>query len=134
MGTKPEYLYSEITETVIGCAMKVHRALGKGFPENIYQRALSIELNKSSLKIHEQASCPVYYDDQLIGKRIVDFMIDEKVLVEIKATSVYEPSHLNQIINYLHAFNLPIGLLLNFGKDSLEFKRFTNNQYKSNII
>ncbi|MCW5904967.1 MAG: GxxExxY protein [Chitinophagaceae bacterium] len=128
---KPEYKYSDITEAIIGCAMKVHRTLGKGFPEYIYQRALEIELNKISLHHQREVEYPVYYEEKLIGKRRVDFVIDNKVLIELKAVSNFEASHLNQIINYLTAFNLPIGLLINFGKDSLEFKRFTNNNYIS---
>jgi GxxExxY protein len=125
---KQEYLYSDLTEVIIGCAMKVHSSIGRGFPEYIYQRALAIELSKTSLEIKKEMEWPVYYDGQLIGKRRVDFMVDDKVLIEIKAVAVYESSHLNQIINYLQAFQVPVGLLRNFGKEKLEFKRFTNNK------
>jgi GxxExxY protein len=128
MVIKQEYLYSDLTEVIIGCAMKVHSSIGRGFPEYIYQRALAIELNKTSLEIKKEMEWPVYYDGQLIGKRRVDFMVNDKVLIEIKAVAVYESSHLNQIINYLHAFQIPVGLLINFGKEKLEFKRFTNNK------
>ena len=107
--------------------MKVHSSIGRGFPEYIYQRALAIELNKTSLEI-KKMEWPVYYDGQLIGKRRADFMVNDKVLIEIKAVAVYESSHLNQIINYLQAFQIPVGLLINFGKEKLEFKRFTNNK------
>ena len=124
------YLHSDITEVIIGGAMKVHSTIGKGFPEYIYQRALDIELKKSNFSIKKELEWPVYYDSQMIGKRRVDFVVDDKVLIEIKAVSVFEPSHMNQIINYLEAFHLPIGLLINFGKDKLEFKRFTNNKLK----
>lgn len=123
-----DYLHSEITGAIIGCAMKVHSSLGKGFPEYIYQRALAIELDKINLPYAREKEWEVYYDNQMIGKRRVDFVIEEKVLVELKAISNFEPSHYNQIINYLEAFKLDIGLLINFGKSSLEFKRFTNNK------
>jgi GxxExxY protein len=128
MVIKQEYLYSDLTEVIIGCAMKVHSSIGRGFPEYIYQRALAIELSKTSLEIKKEMEWPVYYDGQLIGKRRVDFMVNDKVLIEIKAVAVYESSHLNQIINYLQAFQIPVGLLINFGKEKLEFKRFTNNK------
>jgi len=125
---KPEYPFSEITSVIIGCAMKVHSTIGKGFPEYIYQRALEIELKKTNYSFKKEMEWPVYYDGQLIGKRRVDFVVEEKVLIELKAVSVFEPAHMNQIINYLQAFQLPVGLLINFGKDKLEFKRFTNNK------
>lgn len=127
---KSEYKHSEITEAVIGCAMKVHNSLGKGFPEVIYQRAFLIELNKTELTIEREIEQSVYYEDQLVGKRRVDFLINKTILVEIKAIGELDNSSINQILNYIEAFNLEIGLLINFGKDRLEFKRFTNNKLK----
>ncbi len=127
---KSEYKHSEITETVIGCAMKVHNSLGKGFPEVIYQRAFLIELNKTSLIIEREIEQPVFYEDQMVGKRRVDFLINNTILVETKAISELSNSCTNQILNYIEAFNLEIGLLINFGNDRFEFKRFTNNKLK----
>ncbi|MEJ7822801.1 MAG: GxxExxY protein [Chitinophagaceae bacterium] len=127
---KSEYKHSEITEIVIGCAMKVHNSLGKGFPEAIYQRAFLIELNKTELIIEREIEQAVYYEEQLVGKRRVDFLINKIILVETKAKSELDNSCINQILNYIEAFNLEIGLLINFGKDRLEFKRFTNNKVK----
>lgn len=127
---KTEYKHSEITETVIGCAMKVHNGLGKGFSEVIYQRAFFIELNKTALIIEKELEQPVYYDNQLVGKRRVDFLINKTILVETKAIGELDNSCINQILNYIEAFNLEIGLLINFGKNRLEFKRFTNNKLK----
>jgi GxxExxY protein len=127
---KTEYKHSEITEIVIGCAMKVHNSLGKGFPEAIYQRAFLIELNKTELIIEREIEQAVYYEEQLVGKRRVDFLINKIILVETKAKSELDNSCINQILNYIEAFNLEIGLLINFGKDRLEFKRFTNNKLK----
>jgi GxxExxY protein len=127
---KSEYKHSEITEIVIGCAMKVHNSLGKGFPEIIYQRAFLIELNKTSLSIEREIEQVVYYEEQIVGKRRVDFLINKTILVEVKAISELDNSCINQILNYIEAFNLEIGLLINFGKDRLEFKRYTNNKLK----
>ncbi len=128
---KQEYLYSDLTGKIIGAAMKVHSTLGKGFPEYIYQRALEIELEKSQITFKREVEWNVFYDGKLIGKRRVDFIINDAVIIELKALSAFEPSHLNQILNYLQAFNLPVGLLINFGKDSLDFKRFINNKYST---
>lgn len=127
---KSEYKHSEITEIVIGCAMKVHNSLGKGFPEVVYQRAFQIELNKTGLQIEREIEQPIFYEDQLVGKRRVDFLINKIILVETKAISELDNSCINQILNYIEAFNLEIGLLINFGKDRLEFKRYTNNKLK----
>ena len=127
---KSEYKHSEVTETIIGCAMRVHNSLGKGFPEIIYQRAFFIELNKTSLVVEREVEQPVCYEDQIVGKRRVDFLINKTILVEIKAISELDNSCMNQILNYIEAFNLEIGLLLNFGKDRVEFKRYTNNKLK----
>lgn len=109
--------------------MKVHSAIGRGFPEYIYQKALKIELKKTALPFKKEMEWLVYYDRQLTGKRRVDFVVNEKIPVKLKAASVFEPAHLNQIIHCLHAFQLPVGLLINFGKDKLEFNRFSSNKF-----
>ena len=132
MKIKTEYKHYEITETVIGCATKVHNSLGKGFPEVIYQRAFLIELNKTDLVVEREIEQTVYYDDQIVGKRRVDFLINKIILVETKAISELDNYSINQILNYIEAFNLEIGLLINSGQDRLEFKRYTNNKLKNN--
>jgi len=129
-----ELKYKEITEKIIGSAMKVHAALGNGFQEVIYQRALEIELQDSGLKFAREFCMPVYYKGRQIGKRRVDFLIDEKISVELKAIIKLEPVHFAQARNYLEAYNLEIGLLINFGSISLEFKRLENPKYKPNPI
>jgi GxxExxY protein len=126
--------YKEITEKIIGAAMKVHATLGNGFQEVIYQRALEIELEESGLKVAREFSMPVYYKGRQIGERRVDFLIDEKISVELKAIIKLEPVHFAQARNYLEAYNLEIGLLINFGSISLEFKRLENPKYRSNSI
>lgn len=121
------YKYSDLTGKIIGAAMKVHSALGNGFPEIIYQRSLAIELEKSGIQFHREIQQDVFYDDVKVGTRIADFLIEGKILVELKALSEINEAHCSQILNYLKAFKLEIGLLINFGSDSLQFKRFINS-------
>lgn len=124
---KKRYKYSEITGAVIGSAMEVHSDLGNGFPEVIYQRSLAIELNNNEINFSREVSMPLYYKGKSVGKRRVDFLVENKVLVELKALSEIDETHYNQILNYLTAFQLEIGLLINFGENSLRFKRFINS-------
>ena len=120
-----KYKHSELTGKIIGCAMKVHSTLGNGFQEVIYQRALAIELEAIQLQFARELEMPIFYNGVSIGTRRVDFLVDEKVMVELKALTKMEDVHLAQAINYLEAYKLEIGLLINFGAKSLEFKRLT---------
>lgn len=122
MATK-EYPLSKLTGDIIGCAMEVHKYLGNGFQEVIYQRALSIELSMQGLNHTREQEIPLQYKNHDIGKRRVDFFIEEKIMLEIKAVKELEDVHLAQAINYLEAYGLDIGLLINFGNTSLQFKR-----------
>jgi GxxExxY protein len=122
---KEEYKHSEITEKIIGCAMKVHSTLGNGFQEVIYQRCLQLEMQKQGLNFLREVEMPIFYDNVSVGTRRVDFLVEEKVLVELKAVTQLEKVHLAQALNYLEAFKLQVGLLLNFGATRLEFKRLT---------
>jgi GxxExxY protein len=117
------YKYSDITGRVIGCAMEVHRYLGNGFQEVIYQRALALEMQQQGLSFSREHEMQIQYKGFDIGTRRVDFFIEEKVMVEIKAVIQLEDVHLAQAINYLEAYGLEIGLLINFGSKSLQFKR-----------
>ena len=126
-----EYKYSELTSKIIGCAMAVHKVLGNGFQEVIYQRALEIEMGLASLSFSREHEMPIFYREQQIGTRRVDFLLENLISVELKATTKLEDVHLAQAINYLEAYNLEIGLLINFGETSLQFKRFTNKKFKS---
>lgn len=126
---KKEYKYSELTGLVIGCAMEVHKQLGNGFKEVIYQRALVIELKAKSIPFNREYEMPIYYKGQQIGKRRVDFLVDEKIAVELKAVIQLENAHLVQAINYLEAQDLEVGLLINFGSKSLDFKRLSNKKF-----
>jgi len=125
-----EYKYSELTSRIIGCAMKVHSALGNGFQEVIYQRALVIEMEDSGLAFSREHEMPIYYKQKQIGTRRVDFLVEEKISVELKAIISLEDVHLAQAINYLEAYDLEIGLLINFGSKSLMFKRLANKKFK----
>lgn len=127
---KEEYKYSELTGRIIGCAMTVHGDLGNGFQEVIYQRALAIEMQLNSITFDREFEMPIFYRDREIGSRQVDFLVERTISVEIKALTKLEDVHLAQAINYLEAFNLEIGLLINFGGRSLEFKRLTNKKFK----
>ena len=124
------YRYSEITGEVIGCAMRVHTALGNGFQEVIYQRALAIEMGDRGLSFSREHEMPIYYKGQHIGTRRVDFLVGGNISVELKAVIQLEDVHLAQAINYLEAYNLEVGLLINFGARSLQFKRVTNKKCK----
>ena len=127
---KEEYKYSDITEKIIGCALKVHQRMRSGYPELIYHRCLIIEFKRSALSFLSEIELPIFYDDIEVGKRRVDFLIENKVIIEIKAVSELTDTHLAQALNYLEALNLEIGLLINFGSKSLEVKRIINNKYK----
>jgi len=120
-----EYKYSAITEKIIGCSMKVHSTLGNGFQEVIYQRALKIEMEKQGLNFAREMEMPIFYDQIQIGTRRVDFFVEEKIMVELKAVTQLEKVHLAQALNYLEAYRMEIGLLINFGNTRLEFKRLT---------
>ena len=128
---KPEYKYSELTGKIIGCAMAVHKTLGNGFQEVIYQRALELEMHFSGISFQREFEMPIFYRQEQIGTRRVDFLVEGIVSVELKALIKIEPVHLAQAINYLEAYNLEIGLLINFGNTKLEFHRLENKKYKA---
>lgn len=130
---KEEYKYSELTSKIIGCAMTVHKALGNGFQEVIYQSALKIEMHIAEIEFRREFEMPIFYREEQIGTRRVDFLVQGLISVELKAISKLEDVHFAQAINYLEAYNLEIGLLINFGEMSLKFKRLTNKKYKSEL-
>ena len=129
-----EYKYSDITSELINAAMEVHRILGNGFQEVIYQRAYEIELiEKKLFSVLREVEMPVSYKGRVIGTRRVDFLINDLISIEIKAVIKLEDVHLAQALNYLEAYNLEVGLLINFGAKSLEFKRLYNKKYKPTL-
>lgn len=119
----------ELTHKIIGCAMKVHRTLGNGFQEVIYQRALAIEMGNRGLTFEREMEISIFYEGHSIGSRRVDFFVENLIMVELKALTKLEDIHLAQAINYCEAYNLPLGLLINFGGRSLEFKRVYNSNH-----
>ena len=130
---KEQYKYSELTARIIGCAMTVHKILGNGYQEVIYQRALEIEMNLASISFSREHEMPIFYRNEQIGTRRVDFLVENVISVELKATTKLDDIHFAQAINYLEAYNLEIGLLINFGETSLNFKRLTNKKYKPGL-
>ena len=129
-----EFRYQEITRKIIGAAMKVHAVLGNGFQEKIYQRALEIEFRKWGLQFVREFSMPIYYDGEQIGERRVDFLVEGIISVELKALIELGSVHFAQARNYLEAYNLEVGLLLNFGAVSLQFKRLENPKFNPMLI
>jgi len=119
--------HEELTRKIIGCAMTVHRVLGNGFQEVIYQRALSVEMTDSNIGFSREHEMEIFYKERPIGTRRVDFLVEELVMVEIKALVDLEDVHLAQALNYLESYGLEVGLLLNFGSKSLQYKRVHNN-------
>ena len=124
--------YEALTHKIIGCAMKVHSTLGNGFQEVIYQRALAIEMQKNKLEFQKEMEMKIFYDGIDIGTRRVDFFVAEFIMVELKAVIKLEDVHLAQAMNYCQAYNLSIGLLINFGSKSLEYKRVYNVNHTEN--
>ena len=121
-----KYKYSEITSRIIGCAMEVHSIIGNGFQEVIYQRAMAIEMESQGLEFSREFEIPIFYKNSPIGTRRADFFVEEKIMVELRAVIQLEDVHLAQAINYLEAYKMEVGLLINFGSRSLQFKRVMN--------
>ena len=120
-----ELKYKDITEKIIGASFEVHKFLGNGFQEVIYQRALAWEFSQAGLTYVREIEQEIFYKElrEPIGTRRADFVVEGKVLVELKAIIMLEDVHMAQILNYLKAYKLDVGLLINFGSKSLTFKR-----------
>ncbi len=124
--------YEEITHKIIGCAMTVHSAIGSGFQEIIYQRALDVEMEIQNLSFLREMEMEVFYKNIEVGKRRVDFFVEQVIMVELKALAKLDDLHVTQIMNYCQVYNFPFGLLLNFGGRYLEFKRVYNLNHPDN--
>jgi GxxExxY protein len=120
----------ELTYKIIGCAMRVHNTLGSGFQELIYQRCLSIELEKAGLSFEREKEHTIYYDGTAVGSRRADFVVENRVVVELKALDKLEDVHIVQTKNYTVAYDFPLGLLINFGGLSLQHKLIFNPNYE----
>jgi GxxExxY protein len=121
---------AELTHKIIGCAMFVHRTLKNGFPEAVYQRTLEIEMRDSGIAFSREHEMPIHFKNELIGTRRVDFLVEGRISLELKAIIRLEDVHIAQALNYLEAYNIPIGLLINFGAKSLDFHRLFNKKFK----
>ncbi len=130
----PDFKFGEITEKIIGAAFRVHNTLGTGFQEVIYQRAMQIEFRRLPLEHAREFEMPIHYLDELIGTRRVDFLVCNQISVKLKAVTKLDDINMAQAINYLEAYNLEVGMLINFGSKRLEYHRFTNKKYNPNII
>lgn len=124
----------EITYKIIGCAMKVHNTLGNGFQEVIYQRCLAIEFEKAGLNFGREIEQAIFYEGIHVGTRRADFVVEEKVIMELKAVINLEDVHLAQAKNYVVAYDFPTGLLINFGSNSLQYKKVYNPKYNQDFL
>ena len=120
----------DLTHKIIGAAMEVHKHIGNGFQEVVYQIALAIEMQIQNINFIREQEMPLQYKGYDVGTRRVDFFVEDKIMVEIKAIINLEYVHLAQAMNYVEAYNLEIGLLINFGAKTLQFKRVHNNNKK----
>ena len=120
--------YADITEKIIGSAMTVHRKMKAGYSESIYSRCLAIEFDKINSSYKKELQLPIYYDEAVVGKRIVDFMVEARIVVELKAIAELTDKELNQALNYPGSHRQEVGLLSNFGAKSLQFKRSINSK------
>jgi GxxExxY protein len=116
-----------ITKEIIGKSFKVSNTLGNGFLEKVYQNALFYELTKSGLNVKQQYPLEVFYEDKVVGEFFADILVEDKIILELKATKALEDIHLAQILNYLKACSINFGLLINFGTPRVEIKRVVNN-------
>ncbi|MEI6352460.1 MAG: GxxExxY protein [Candidatus Nomurabacteria bacterium] len=128
MTENSSYKYSDLTKKIIGAAIEVHKIFGNGFQEVIYQRCLAIELSERKIIFEREKEMLLDYKGINVGTRRVDFLVENKIMLELKAVEKIEDVHLAQTINYLEAYNLEIGLLINFGSKSLEFRRVVNGK------
>ena len=124
-----ERKFNDCSGKIIGCAMTVHGTLKSGFQEVIYQRALEIEMSMQGLSFVREFEMPIYYREQQIGTRRADFFVENEMMIELKAVTQLEEVHMAQALNYLEAYNIKDGLLINFGSRSLEVKRLFNKKY-----
>jgi GxxExxY protein len=121
--------HEDLTHKIIGSAMSVHNALGSGFQELIYQRSLAIEMAYQNLSFEQEKEMPIFYREEIVGMRRVDFFIEDCIMLELKAVEKLQYVHKAQAINYLEAYNIADGLLINFGSASLEFNRVYNKRF-----
>ena len=121
--SEEKLIHKELVYEVVGCAMKVHRELGYGFLEKVYENSMMVLLNKKSIKAKQQFPVPVHFENVVVGEYFADFMIEDKILVELKTVEKITNVHFAQVLNYLKATGIKLGLLINFGPRKLEYER-----------
>ena len=121
-------LYAELTEKIIGCAFDVQNELGSGFLESVYEKAMVVALSDAGVPTRSQVPIKVNFRDQVVGEFYADLLVGENVIVELKAVSELVPQHQAQLINYLNATGIPVGLLINFGNPKLQYRRLTDRK------
>jgi GxxExxY protein len=121
--SEEELIHKELVYEVVGCAMKVHRELGYSFLEKVYENSMMVLLNKKSIKAKQQFPVPVHFENVIVGEYFADFMIEDKILVELKTVEKITNVHFAQVLNYLKATGIKLGLLINFGPRKLEYER-----------
>ena len=125
---RDDLLFPELSFRIVGCAFEVHNALGFGFKEKVYQDALVLAFQDKGLKVKEQLYWEIKFKDTVVAKRYFDFLIDEEVIVEIKRDDKYSKAHIDQVIDYLKVSKLKLAILINFGREGVDFKRLINPQ------
>jgi len=130
---KPEYKHSDVTDRIIGVFYDVYNILGYGFLEKVYERAMVMRLEKAGLSVQPQKEIDVYFDDELVGHYIADLVVNDIVLVELKAADRLAPEHEAQLLNYLRATDIEVGLLLNFGNEPKVVRRAFDNYRKRSL-
>jgi len=129
-----ELLYKDLVYKTIGCAMEVHNKLGFGFLEKVYENALMLELQNSGIMAFQQYTIEVFYKNTVVGNYIADIVVDNKIIIELKSTSNINDAHVAQTLNYLKATGFELGLLINFAKDELEYKRLVFQPNRNNCL
>jgi GxxExxY protein len=123
---RQDLIYPELSYKIVGCAFDVHNSLGGGYYEKYYQRAMAEALAKSGLKFKQQVYYPLNYQGKIVGKNFIDFLVEDKIVVEIKKGNRYSKKHIDQVLNYLKLSGLKLAILINFGSESVSFKRIVN--------
>jgi GxxExxY protein len=123
---RKDLVYPELSYQIIGILFEVFRQLGSGYQEKYYQRAIALELRRCKLKYKEQVLMPLNYKNEKIGKYFLDFLIEDKIILEVKKDKNFSRKNIEQVIGYLRAFNLKLGILANFTSQGLKFKRIVN--------
>ena len=131
-GQDKRLAHADTTRRIIGCAMQVINELGSGFLESVYEKAMTVALTDDGVSHEVQQPIDVRFRGRTVGDFVADILVEDRVIVELKAVNSLTGEHEAQVINYLNATGIPVGLLINFGKPKLEFKRFTRTRKKQN--